>query len=139
MTNVTDYLAAANKPGAFQAVRWESTVKPAAASRDRVLTKVTDAVIRTGIDYANLSVNADTDTGELPWGEWSVFPYIIEHRGALYARLYVKDGSVRTRYFIDGVEATREAFDSHLTPSARKPRKSNGGTITVRLENVTLH
>ena len=138
MTTATDYLATVNQAGAFQAVRWESIVKPAAAHRGTMLVKVTDAVIRTGVDYANLAVNADSDTGELPWGEWSVFPYIVEHRETLYARLYVKDGSVQTRYMVDGVEVDRDTFGEYLTPSARKPRKPNGGTITVKLENVTL-
>lgn len=138
MSNVTDYLAACNNPGAFQRVTWESQVKPAAAHRGTTLVKITDAVIRTGIDYANLSVNEGTDTGELPWGEWDVFPYVIAHKGTLYARLYVKDGTVSTRYFVNGAEVTRAEFDNYLTPSARKPRKSNGGTVTVKLENVTL-
>lgn len=138
MTTATDYLAAVNHAGAFQAVTWESAVKPAAAHKDRTLVKITSAVVRTGIDYAELAVNADTDTGELPWGEWDVFPYVIRHKGSQYARLYVKDGTVSTRYMVDGVEVDGDTFRSYLTPSARKPRKSNGGTITVKLENVTL-
>jgi len=138
-TNVTDYLAAANRPGAFQRATWTTAVKPAAAHRDVVLTKVSTATIRTGVDYANLGVNEGTDTGALKWGEWSVFPYVIEHKGNMYARLYITDGTVSTRYYVDGVETDREAFGEYLTPSARKPRKSNGGTVTVHLENVTLH
>ena len=138
MTTATDYLQAVNQAGAYQAVVWESAVKPAAAHKGTVLRKITRATVRTGVDYANLAVNEGTDTGSLPWGEWSVFPYIVEHRGNLYARLYVTDGSVRTRYYVGDDEVSRETFEGYLTPSQRKPRKPNGGTITVKLESVTL-
>lgn len=82
-------VAAFNHPGAYQSVEWTSTVKPAAAHKGANLVKITTAVVRTGVDYANLAVNADTDTGALPWGEWAVFPYVITHKDAEYVRLYV--------------------------------------------------
>jgi hypothetical protein len=138
MTNRDDYLSAVNQPGAFQRVRWETTVKPAAAHKGRHLRKVATATIRTGVQYANLAVNADRETGKLPFGEWVVYPYIITHRGVDYARLYVLDGTIRTVYFVDGVEVGREAFLSYLTPSQRKPSRPTGGTITPKLESVTL-
>lgn len=131
-------VAAFNRAGAFQSVQWTSTVKPAAAHKGSTLVKTTTAVVRTGVDYANLGVNADTETGELPWGEWAVFPYVVQHNGQEYVRLYVKDGTVKTRYAVDGVTVDREEFLSYLTPSQRKPSKPNGGTITVKAQSVTL-
>jgi len=138
MADRNDYLASVNRAGAFQAVEWKSDVKPAAAHKARTLTKIVSATVRTGVQYANLAVNADVETGSLPWGEWAVYPYIIVHKGAEYARLYTVDGSVKTRYFIDGQEKSRDDFLALLTPAARKPSRPNGGTITVKLENVTL-
>ena len=133
-----DYLAAVNRPGAYQAVEWASEVKPAAAHKGVRLSKVVRATVRTGIDYANLAVNDGVDTGSLPWGEWAEFPYVVTHKGSDYARLYVADGSVRTAYFVDGAEVSREDFLAYLTPSARQARRPNGGTITVRLVSRRL-
>ena len=133
-----DYLAATNNPGAFQRAEWVSVVKPAAAHKEVQLLKRTVATIRTGVDFANLEVNADRETGSLPWGEWQVFPYLIAHKGGEYARLYVLDGTVRTRYFADGLEVDKTTFGQYLTPSARKASRPIGGTVTVKLENLTL-
>jgi len=132
------FVAAVNSPGAFTAVLWTSDVKPAAAHKGVRLHKVTRATVRTGVDYANLAVNADREVGSLPWGQWAVFPYIVTHKGQDYARLYVVDDSVRTTYFVDGHEVSRETFGEYLTPAARKARRPNGGTITVKCENLRI-
>ena len=131
-------LDALNRPGAFQSVEWRSEVKPAAAHKTVALHKITSATVRTGIDYANLSVNDGAETGSLPYGQWAVFPYVITHKGNEYVRLYVTDGSVRSRYYVDGVEVSRDEFNGYLTESARKPSRPNGGTITVKAQSLTL-
>ena len=131
-----EFLAGVNRPGAFQRVIWVSNVKGAAVYKDRVLTKCVTATIRTGVDYANLSVNEGTETGALPWGEWAVFPLVVAHKATDYGRLYTLDGSLRTKYYVDCQETDRESFGEFLTPSARNAPRPNGGTITVKLENL---
>ena len=32
--------------------------------------KVTDMVIRLGVDYSHMKINAEKETGSLPWGHW---------------------------------------------------------------------
>lgn len=132
------YLDTLNAPGAFTAVQWESDVKPAAAHRGVELRKVVRATVRTGVQYRNLAVNAERETGDLPWGTWSLYPFVITHKGAEYARLYILDGTVRTTYYVDGAEVDREAFLPYLTPAARVSRKSVGGTITVKMERLKI-
>lgn len=137
--NVTDYIAAINAPGVnVLHMQWTTTVKPAAAHKARILQKITTANVMTGVEYANLSVNNDTETGDLPWGEWGMYPYIITHKGMDYFRLYTIDGSVRSTYLVDGEVVDRDTFNGYLTPSQANASRPNGGTITVKAENVRL-
>ena len=133
------------RKGQFMALEWTSTVKPAARyakpGEDHAdLVKVSHAVTRTGIDFAAMSVNADREVGSLPWGTWNTAPWIIEHHGKLYARIYALEGSVRTAYFVNGAEVDRETFAAYLTPSARKAmlegKHGLGGIMTVTLANL---
>lgn len=129
-------------------VTWHSTVKGAAAHKARNLRKITSCLVMRGAEYANLSeVKASkseatttsggaAQDGSLPWGEWDVYPHIITHKGQDYARLYVIDGTIKTIYTVDGEVVTRDEFNTFLTPSAAKAGRPNGGTITVKIENV---
>lgn len=133
------YLAAINAPGISTiAVQWTSTVAPAAKHKGTALTKETTAIVMVGAEYADLAVNNDREVGDLPWGEWSVRPFIVTHRGADYVRMYCMDRSVRTTYKVNGEVVDRDAFNGFLTPSAAKAKRPNGGCITVKAENVTV-
>jgi len=133
------YLAAVGAPGVgVLPVAWVSTVKPAAAHKAHVLTKRVHATVNTGLEFKNLAVNNDRETGALKWGEWAVYPYIVTHKGQDFGRLYVVDGTVRTAYFVDGREVKRADFDALLTPSARESKRPTGGCITVNLKNLTI-
>lgn len=129
-------------------VTWHSTVKGAAAHKHRTLRKITSCLVMRGAEYANLSevkaskAGAATPSGGaaqdggLPWGEWDVYPHIITHKGTDYARLYVLDGTIKTIYTVDGEVVTRDVFNTFLTPSAANAGRPNGGTVTVKIENV---
>jgi len=126
--NIVDLIL--DSKGSFVKVCWRSFPKPAAAHKGVVLEKTTSAVCRAGIDFSNLGVVkeaiANGERGEvepLPWGEWKKFPYIIEHKGVEYIRLYPSNSPTQfpfSRYFVDGVEVTKEAFSCYLTPSEAK-------------------
>jgi hypothetical protein len=92
----------------------------------------------TGVEYASLAVNNDRETGSLPWGEWAIYPYVVTHKGGEYARLYTVDGTIRTTYMVDGTIVRREEFLALLTPSARESARPHGGTITVKMQNLTV-
>jgi hypothetical protein len=134
-----DYLDAINTAGINAVgVEWTTEVKPAARWRSHTLTKVSTAVVMTGVEYASLAVNADTETGALPWGEWSQYPYVVTHRGQEYLRVNTVDGTVRTTYFVDGFEVERQMFLDYLTPSQREAKRPNGGTLTIKASNMRL-
>lgn len=133
------YLSAINAPGVGTfGVEWQTTARPAAAHKARVLRKVTTAMCLTGVEYAKLTVNNDTETGALPWGEWAQYPYLVAHKGTEYARVYTVDGTVKTTYLIDGDVATRDDFLALLTPSQRETKRPKGGTLTIKLANMRL-
>ena len=119
-------------------VSWESTVKGKAASRGVSLQKRSSAMVSIGQDFAKMEVKEGRATGSLPWGEWSVFPYIIEHKGTDYARVNTIEGTITTEYVIDGQVSTREEFASHLTPSAQRAmgKRPVGGTLTLKIDNI---
>jgi hypothetical protein len=135
--NRTDYLTRINAEGINTlGVEWQTEVKPAAAHRARLLGKISSAVVMTGVGFKTLAVNAGRTTGDLPWGEWAEYPFVVTHKGTLYVRLYTVDDTVRTLYFVDGALAHRDDFLSYLTPSQRVTTRPIGGTITVKLSNV---
>ena len=120
-------------------VEWTGTaVKPAAAHKERVLTKTVSATVLTGVEYPKLAVNDGATTGSLPWGEWVAYPHIITHKGVEYARLYTVHGTVKAAYFVDGIKVDRAVFESYLTPSARGTKRPHGGTLTVKLANLRV-
>lgn len=140
-----------NTKGSFVKAHWKSNPKPAAAHKSVLLEKITSAVCRAGIDYANLGVVKDAinngERGEvesLPWGEWKKFPYIIEHKGVEYIRLYPSDGTNHfptSNYFVNGEKVTKEDFAQYLTPSeAKKLLEPNDDDrplcFTVKRENI---
>jgi hypothetical protein len=114
--------------GNFVKVCWKSQPKPAASFKNVILEKVSEGVVRAGIDYANLSsvkqgIEEGTrgEVGALPWGQWKQFPYIIEHKGVDYIRLYPSVGNrTKTHYYVDGSEVSKEQFASYLTGSDAK-------------------
>lgn len=134
-----DYLTAINAGGVNSVgVEWTTEVKPAAKWKHHRLTKVTTALVMTGVEYRNLAVNADAETGALPWGEWSQYPYVVTHRGQDYLRVNTIDGTLKTRYFVDGIDVDRQMFLDYLTPSQREAKRPNGGTLTIKASNMRL-
>lgn len=131
------YLDSINAPGVnVLSVEWQTDVQPAAAYRQHTLQKVSSALVQTGVSYADLAVNSESETGDLPWGEWAMFPYVVAHKGNEYARLYTVDNTVRTIYLVDGKVVDRDTFGAYLTPSQRNASRPNGGTITVKMSGI---
>jgi len=119
-------------------VEWTTEVKPAAKWRGHTLTKTTRALVATGVSFADLAENSERETGALPWGEWSQFPYVIAHKGNEYVRVNTVDGSLKTTYFVDGIDVERQMFLDYLTPSQREAKRPVGGTLTIKVENMRL-
>lgn len=132
--------------GQFVNVAWKSQKKPAAAHKGTQLEKITAGVVRAGINFANLATVkegiANGERGEvqpLPWGEWKSFPYVIEHKGAEYVRLYLSKGNkLQTQYRVNGEIVSKEKFASFLTPSEAKKMEDGKAPdcLSVKAENL---
>jgi len=118
--------------GPHIALVFKSKGKPSSSYKGAVLEKITEGAFRAGIDYANLSevkeAIAKGERGEvepLPWGEWSMFPYHITHKGKSYFRFYPSTGGMiqkpKVTYFVNGEEVDKDTYYEMLPPSDRKP------------------
>jgi hypothetical protein len=136
--NTEDYLALVEGGVGHFTVEFHSDPKPAARHAARRLRKVSTAICMTGAEFSALRENKDRETGPLPWGTWKVAPYVVEHRGQDYARLYVMDKGIRCIYTVDGEVVDRETFNGYLTPSAANASRPVGGCITVKMSGVRL-
>ena len=136
-----------NVTGQFVSVTFTSKVKTASAYKHLEVTKITQAVVRAGINFANLSTVKEGiesgergEVGKLPWGEWKQFPYIISHKGSDYVRLYTSVKNVpQVNYFVNGAKVSKETVLEMLTPSERKRvlyRTNQPECFIVKADNV---
>jgi hypothetical protein len=103
------------------------------------IMKRTTAYIRAGIEYANLAVNEGVETGELPWGEWSEYPFIITHKGKEYVRLYPASFAnlvPSVAWTIDGKPATLEQVKPYLLASELREKDEPVKCFTLKAEDV---
>lgn len=82
------------------------------------IVKESDMRIRIGVNYANMGVNENRETGSLPWGRWveGLENLVVEHKGNYYLRvtctnpenLESKSDVIATRYLRDNVEISKQ-------------------------------
>ena len=116
--------------GQFVGVTFQTQKTPAASFKGTELLKLVKGTFRAGINFANLGsvkegiANGErNEVGQLPWGEWITFPYVISHKGETYIRLYPvisENQKVTSEYFVNSKQVSKETFASYLTPSEAK-------------------
>jgi hypothetical protein len=114
---------------------------------DSKVTKVTQIVIRGGVQYDNLSVVQEKrENGELPaenaglpWGEWVEYPLHISHKGTDYARFYPASGidfAPKVTYFLNGMEVPKSEAEAICLASEFPKRDEKPLCYTIKAENV---
>ena len=134
------------KKGQFTSAAWSRPCKVKKGAPENIM-KSTVMTVRAGIDYDNLkSVQEKRESGALPeenaglpWGQWKQFPYLIEHKGVDYVRLYPTQGDIQAKveYFMNGLPVEYEAIESFLLSSEK--RKADDKPIdcfTVKLADM---
>lgn len=109
--------------------------------------KFSKMTLRAGIEYDNIAAVMDKrESGELPkenaglsWGAYvpGLYPYIIEHKGALYFRFFTVPNTKSVSTFVrDGVEISRE--DARMVCLASEFREDDTTleTITLKVEGI---
>ena len=138
---INAFLAAA---GQFASVTFKSNPTPAAKFKGTVLEKTTTGVFRSGVNFANLSsTKAEFASGErtevqpLAWGEWVQFPFVIAHKGERFLRLTTVNGvKSKSTFKVNGVEVSRDEFESFLVPSARSSAKTPTEVFNIKEANL---
>ena len=140
--------AIVNAPkGANIIVEWVRDCKVKKAAMP--VSKSVRMVGRVGIEYDNVAkVQDKRESGELPavnaglpWGVWAEYPYLIEHKGQYYLRLY--NGTSATvhaeaHFFRNGIEVSKDSIASDLLSSEKEEKA--GDCFCCKTENITrLH
>lgn len=108
------------------------------------ITKESDMVIRLGVNYANMGVNANHETGSLPWGHWvaGLENLVVEHKGNYYLRVTstnpenLESGAdvIATRYIKDGREISKEEVVA--TIGEKKIASKASVVYNIKFENI---
>lgn len=130
--------------GANLVLEWRRNAKTRKGVLD-LIQKDVRMVGRVGIDYDRIgAVQAKRESGELPstpqslpWGKWEVFPFLIEHKGNYYVRLYNGTSpfvTPRVRWFRNGVEVSFENVEGELL--AAEKNEKDGDCFTVKMHDL---
>ena len=130
--------------GNFISVEFESPKVPSAIHKGKNLLKKTKGVFRAGISFGNLGEVKDAiangERGEvqpLKWGKWLKFPYLIEHNGEVYVRLYpTANCKIEVEYNVDNKVVTKEQFNSFLRPSDIAESGEVPQCLTIKASNI---
>jgi hypothetical protein len=101
--------------------------------------KITDMVIRLGVDYSKMKVNEgrETEIGSLPWGKWveGLEGYVIEHKGNYYLRVASSySNTTKSIYTLNGVEVGDEIVNELVAPSKLASKPSD--VYNIKFSNI---
>lgn len=108
------------------------------------IVKESDMVIRLGINYTNMKINENKQTGQLPWGRWveGLENLVVEHKGNYYLRITSTDPShpesgadvIATRYLRNGQEISKEEVTYMI--GENKTSSNASPVYNVKFENI---
>ena len=101
------------------------------------IEKISDLVIRLGVDYANMKVAEGKEVGGLPWGKWvkGLEGLVIEHKGNYYLRVasaYSNNG--KCVYLLNGNEISKEEVISLI--GEKKVESKALDVYNIKFENI---
>lgn len=151
MTGMTEqkYRELVSKPGRYQGFERVAVDEPAAKFKGKVtLTRLVKFTGRSGIRYERLAVIQQREMAVQPrkWGvrrdRWFVdhTPATGVRKGipSVYATVFAVAGSFRTRYFVNGEEVARDAYNEYRTASAAKGKPLGpAGYMDIELSLLT--
>ena len=118
------------------------------------VVKESDMVIRLGVNYANMKINENKQTGELPWGHWvpGLENLVIEHTKvdkktkeamtSYYLRVTSTDPAhpetgadvIATRYLLNGEVVDRQTISSLIDEKKLESKPSS--VYSIKFENI---
>jgi hypothetical protein len=107
--------------------------------------KISTIQVRLGVGYDNIkAVQVKRDRGELPsdnqglpWGEWVIPNFLLEHNGKQYLRCATINSKMRVepRYYRDGKEVSIDVIRGEALSSEFSKRESLD-VFNIKLENI---
>lgn len=100
---------------------------------------------RVGVTYDNIQAVQDkraagelpSENAGLPWGEWALFPYVIQHNGEYYVRCTVLHNAFRRAavYTVEGVEVDKDSVRAMALASEFREGSDND-VFNIKLSSV---
>lgn len=136
--------------GTYINIEWASNIESAAARKSGVsVVKINNATVRWGIRYGNIKSVKKTQnpqqntTSAKPWYKRiDDHPYLIQHLSdpsKIYLQLFTsqRESKMQTRYYINGVEATRqEVVDSGYVNKSSLETNSGCLIMNIPISNI---
>ena len=103
------------------------------------IVKISELVIRLGVDYANMKINEDRTTPIQPlkWGHWveGLEGLVIEHKGSYYLRVASSySNTTHSYYYKDDKQITKE--DVIALIGEKKLKSVNPDVYNIKFENI---
>lgn len=101
------------------------------------IEKITDLVIRLGVDYSSMKINENRVVGGLPWGHWlaGLEGFVIEHKGNYYLRVASSySNTTKSQYFKDGKELSKEEVIQLIGEKNIKTKEAD--IYNIKFENI---
>ena len=132
--------------GTFITIEIEREVKTLKSFDGKITKKSKYKNARLGMAYDNLKQTIELrESGELPkenaglpWGKWKTFPYVLEHKGKEYLRVYSDFNKIESTYFLNGNEVKKSDILQYLLSSEKSDKKPENPllTMSIKSENV---
>lgn len=99
--------------------------------------KITNMVIRLGVEYSHMKANLNKVCGSLPWGNWltNYEGLVIEHKGQLYLRVansYTQNSS--SEYYYNGSKVSKEFVISLI--GEKKLASKPSDVYCIKFDNI---
>lgn len=103
------------------------------------VVKVSDLVIRLGVDYANMAINKDRTTPIQPlkWGHWveGLEGLVLEHKNNYYLRVASSYSNTnKSIYLKDGNQISKEEVIALV--GEKKLESGNPDVYNIKFENI---
>ena len=153
LNNIINKLSKQHK-GTFIRIGWKSNIESAKARNAGIsVVKETAAIVRWGIKYDNLArvkaikaekaATGETQKATKPWYKHlEKYPYIIQHLSdatKTYLQIYTVHNkkSMKTKYYINGVEATKQqVIDSGYVNASEWAPKQECLIMSIPTTNI---
>ena len=136
------------RAGVFSRITYMRPMKTKRNVNDNIL-KVTSLTGRLGIKYENMKVVKDSFKNTLagskleerrsvlPWGVWSLYPYLIAYNGNNYLRVSMdKNNKPTSIYYKNGKQITKEEAKELCVSSEFRNSEEAPKVFNVNVNNI---